>query len=58
MKIQTHRVVPYLDTSVVHGDVHIDLGLLNDDERRELASVLREGADRLCEGLDESDSSA
>lgn len=42
----------YLDVQVIDGNTKIDLGLLDDKQRMELASTLTEAAADLLEGLE------
>ena len=52
MKFSIRKSSLYLNVKVTEGRTVIDLGLLDDIERRELADQLKQAVDELMEGLD------
>ena len=51
-KIRRNILKNYRDVKITEGNTVIDLGLLNDEERIELASQLKQATDELMEGLE------
>ena len=51
MEFDIRNLYPYLDVKVTEGKTVIDLGLLDDTERRELADQLKRAVDELMKGL-------
>ena len=47
MEIKCRTVSKYMDVKIIHGDVTIELGLHDDDERIALAKELIAGAEAL-----------
>ena len=53
MEIKIRNTGRYLEVKIVYDSTIIDLGLLNDEERKNLASTLEEAAEELRRGIDE-----
>lgn len=52
MEFMIRKNSKYLDVAVVSGGTIIELGLLDDTERADLAKTLKDAADELMEGID------
>ena len=54
MEILIRKNTIYLDVKVKYGNTTIEIGLLDDKERKELAQILLGAASELLDGLDDA----